>query len=167
MRKVIVVILMVAAMAACTSIDCPVKNLVTTNYSLKKGGGTKQDTLKTDTLWIKTTRVDGTDTLLLNALNGESATSFMLQISYTLPEDVFVTLLHDASGHHLLDTIYIKKENMPHFESVDCQASFFHKITDVRTTHNAIDSLVIHNPNVDYDYTVEHFYLYLKDEAKR
>ena len=148
-------------MAACTTIDCPVQNLVYTRYAFKKADGSA-DTLNNDTLWIKTKRVDGTDTLLMNALCGSSAFDFTLQISYTQPEDVFVTLLCDTSGNALLDTIRIKKDNIPHFESVDCQASYFHNITDVSVTHNAFDSIVIHQPRVDYDITREHIYLYLK-----
>ncbi len=154
---------MVAALAACTSIDCPVQNLVYTNYALKKANGTS-DTLNTDTLWIITKRANGTDTLLLNALCGSSASSFSLPISYTQPEDVFVTLLTDTAGNYFLDTLRIKKENYPHFESVDCQAAYFHTITAVQTTHNAIDSLVIHHPNVNYDTKNVHYYIYFKAE---
>lgn len=161
MRKIIAAILIVAALAACTSIDCPVQNLVYTNYFLKKPGGSDADTLGTDTLWIKTTRVNGTDTLVQNGLCGD-VTTFTMYISYTQPEDVFVTLLCDTSGNALLDTIRIKKDNIPHFESVDCQASYFHNITAVSVTHNAFDSIVIHQPRVDYDITREHIYLYLK-----
>ena len=106
MRKIIV-ILTVIALAACTSIDCPVQNLVYTRYAFKKANGSA-DTLNTDTLWIMTTRVDGTDTLLMNALCGSTAFDFNLQISYTQPEDVFVTLLTDTAGNYYIDTIRIK-----------------------------------------------------------
>ena len=160
MRKIIV-ILTVIALAACTSIDCPVQNLVYTRYAFKKANGSA-DTLNTDTLWIMTTRVDGTDTLLMNALCGSTAFDFNLQISYTQPEDVFVTLLTDTAGNYYIDTIRIKKENYPHFESVDCQASYFHTITDVSYTNDIIDSLVINNRNVNYDTKTTHFKLYLK-----
>jgi len=161
MRKIIIIICLVAALAACTTIDCPVQNLIYTNYELKKADGTS-DTLNTDTLWIKTQRADGTDTLLLNALCGSSATSFSLPISYTQPEDVFVTLLSDTAGNHYIDTLRIKKDNYPHFESVDCQAAYFHQITAVSTTNQAIDSLVIHHPYVNYDITNVHYYIYFK-----
>ena len=160
MRK-IVVILAIAALTACTSIDCPVENLVFTRYAFLKADG-KLDTLKTDSLWIKTRRVDSTDTLLLNCLCGEEATDFALQISHTQPEDVFVTLLIDSVGNGYLDTIRVKKENYPHFESVDCQAAYFHKITDVSITHHAFDSIIIHHSNVNYEKTNVHFYLYRK-----
>ena len=160
MRK-IVVFLFVATLVACTQIDCPVQNLVYTNYALKKADGST-DTLKTDTLWIITRRADGTDTLLLNALGGSTATKFSLPISYTQPEDVFITLLTDTAGYAYIDTIRIKKENYPHFESVDCQASYFHEVTAVSTTHNAFDSIAIHHSSVNYDTSNDHLYLYVK-----
>ena len=160
MRKLIV-ILTVIALAACTTIDCPVQNLVYTRYAFKKANGSA-DTLNTDTLWIMTTRVDGTDTLLMNALCGSTAFDFNLQISYTQPEDEFYSLLKDTAGVMLLDTFRIKKENIPHFESVDCKVSYFHDLTGTATTHHAIDSITIHHKRVDYEVTNTHLYMYLK-----
>ena len=93
MRK-IVVFLIVVTLVACTSIDCPVQNLVYTKYALKKADGST-DTLNTDTLWILTRRANGTDTLLLNGLCGTTATKFNLPISYTQPEDIFITVLKE------------------------------------------------------------------------
>ena len=167
MRKIVVVLLLVAALAACTSIDCPVQNLVYTNYALMKTGGVTTDTLKTDTIWVLTRRVDGTDTLVLNSLYGSDATAFSLPISYTQPEDVFCLVLGDTTGTRYADTIRIKKENLPHFESVDCQAAYFHDITAVSTTHHVLDSITIHHPHVDYDITQTHFYIYFKTQAQR
>ena len=169
MRK-IVIILLVTAITACTSIDCPVNNSVRTTFALKKADGTS-DTLSKDTMWVWTQRADGTDTLVshqtqgnleLNYFYGSSATSFDLPISHTQPEDVLCVLLRNAAGAKYRDTIHVKKENIPHFESVDCQASYFHTITAVSTTHHVIDSIVINNPNVNYDPNTTHFKLYLK-----
>ncbi|MBR1548199.1 MAG: alpha amylase [Prevotella sp.] len=122
----------------------------------------KPDTLGVDTMWVWTPRADGKDTLLVNRLCGTSATSLELPISYTQPEDVLCLLLADTVGRYWLDSIRIKKENHPHFESVDCQAAFFHTITGVTSTHNIVDSVVIKNPEVTYDASSPHFYLYLK-----
>lgn len=163
MRKIVTLLLLAAALGACTSIDCPVQNLVYTNYDLMKPGGSDLDSLSTDTLWIKTTRSDGTDTLLISELYG-SVAGFSLPISYTQPEDVFYALVCDTAGNALLDTIRIKKDNIARFESVDCQAAYFHKITAVSITHNAFDSLTIHHSDVDYDIKQTHFYLYLKTQ---
>lgn len=146
---------------ACTQIDCPVQNTVNTNYVLRKATGTA-DTLNTDTVWIWTRRADGTDTLLLNSLCGSAATGFTLPISHTQPEDVFVLLLADTTQTYYMDTIRIKKDDMPHFESVDCQASYFHRLTAVSTTHHILDSVTINNPDVNYDPTTEHLYVYIK-----
>ena len=161
MRKVIVILMLVAAMAACTSIDCPVENLVYTNYELRKADGTV-DALNTDTVWIWTKRVNGTDTLLINGLCGSSASKFELQISYTDPEDVFFLYLRTQEKHSYLDTFRIKKENYPHFESVDCQAAYFHKLTATATTHNVLDSITIQHANVNYDISHTHLFMYLK-----
>lgn len=161
MRKVIIISMFMVSLAACTSIDCPVQNLVYTNYALKKADGTT-DTLRTDTLWIWTKRFDGTDTLLLNALCGSTATKFSLQISHTQPEDVFFTLLKKPDGTILCDTFRIKKKDIPHFESVDCQASYFHELEAVSTTRHALDSITINYPHVNYDVTNTHYHIYFK-----
>ena len=169
MRK-LVVVFWVIVLAACTSIDCPVQNTVYTIYDLKKADGTT-DTLTKDTLWVWTERADGSDTiisrkddgsLVLNYFHGSTATTFDLPISYTQPEDVLCMMLKNTNGNIYIDTVRIKKENQAHFESVDCQASYFHTITAVSTTHNVIDSIVIKNPNVNYDATNAHFNIYFK-----
>lgn len=152
-------ILHFAGLLSCSSIDCPVQNKVYTVYDLLKADGTT-DTLKVDTLSIITKRVDDTDTTLLNRAVG--ITTFDLNISYTQPEDVFYFTLLDTLGNVYHDTVYVQKEDYPHFESVDCQAAYFHQLTGVRSTHNVIDSIVINNSTVNYDATNEHFHVYLK-----
>ncbi len=148
------------AAAGCSSIDCPVQNRVYTVYSLKKADGTA-DTLKTDTLSIVTRRNDGRDTTLQNRLTGVS--SFELDISYVNPVDTLLLTLCDTSGNTYRDTVWVEKSNEPHFESVDCQISYFHTILSVRSTHHIIDSLSINNSKVNYDASNEHFHLFLKD----
>jgi len=157
MRKLLLTLITVLAVAACTSIDCPVKNVVRTVYTLHKAD-LSTDTLK-DTMIVTTTRLNGTDTTLLASQGG--ITLFSLPIGYANPEDTlrFVFLNGDFMA---VDTVLIKKENIPHFESVDCNASFFHQLTAVRSTHYAIDSIVINNPSVTYDADTEHFHVYLK-----
>ena len=164
MRKIACFILTAIVLTGCFSIDCPVKNLVYTNYELKKADGTP-DTLKTDTLWIFIKRA-GEDTLTtrVNALCGYTATGFSLDISYTQPEDEFYMMLRDTADHEWIDTFRIKKENYPHFESVDCKAAYFHDLTATATTHHAIDSITIHHSHVDYEITNTHLYMYLKAE---
>ena len=148
-----------SSLISCSSIDCPVQNKVYTVYNLLKANGTT-DTLKVDTLSITTKRADDTDTILLNRAVG--ITTFDLNISYTQPEDVFYFTLCDTLGNTYRDTVYVQKEDFPHFESVDCQAAYFHQLTGVHSTHYAIDSIVINHPTVNYDATNEHFHVYFK-----
>lgn len=150
---------MLLAAVGCSSIDCPVQNRVYTVYSLKKADGTA-DTLKTDTLSIVTRRHDGRDTTLQNRLTGVS--SFELDISYVNPVDTLLLTLCDTAGYTYRDTVWVEKSNEPHFESVDCQISYFHTILSAQSTHHIIDSLSINNSKVNYDASNEHFHLYLK-----
>lgn len=158
-EKTLLIPLMAALLmvtGACSSIDCPVQNTVKMMYVLKKADA-KPDTLK-DTLNILSRRADGTDTLLLN--RGVDQTQFSLNTGYANPEDTLIMLFSNGT-YKATDTVWVKKENIPHFESVDCSPHFFHTITAVRSTHNRIDSIGINNRSVTYDPTTEHFYLYL------
>jgi hypothetical protein len=162
MRKIIAVIFLIAAVVSCVSVDCPVQNKVETLFVLKKAAG-GADTMGIDSLSVWTHRIyykDKQDTTLINRLCGEK-TQFAIPASHTLTEDSLFTLLKDTLGHEWRDTICISKENYPHFESVDCQATYFHHITGVKTTHNGIDSITIQNREVNYE-SAEHFFLYLK-----
>ena len=81
-------------------------------------------------------------------------------MSYQKPTDELLFLYTDAKGKQALDTVRVNKTDKSHFESVDCPPSFFHTITSVECTKHRIDSIVIHDPNVDYDETKQHLYIY-------
>jgi hypothetical protein len=145
--------------AACSSIDCPVQTKVTTQYEVYDAGGVAYAI--PDTFSVISERKDGSDTILLNM--GVDQKSFSIPISYSHPEDVLYFVFEDSEANrYLVDTVWIKKDDIPHFESVDCQASFFHELKSVRHTTNAIDSIIIKNTTVDYDTKTVHFYLYPK-----
>jgi hypothetical protein len=119
-----------------------------------------------DTLTVVTTRKDGSQTVIFSSDSiiynkGVGTCKFHLPISHSHPEDILFFCFKD-SVKLVVDTVWIKKDDIPHFESVDCSASFFHELTDVRHTHNAIDSLVLVNTSVTYDDKTIHFYLYPK-----
>jgi hypothetical protein len=159
MRKIIPALLIGLLASACSSIDCPVQNVVATVYGLYKSDGTA-DTL-TDTLTILTRRSDGTDSILLNRSVGTK--SFQLPVSYTRPEDTLLFVVKSAAATDS-DYVYIKKESYPHFESVDCNIAFFHQITSVRLgSNNAIDSITINKAYIDYDLSTEHLHIYFKN----
>ena len=151
----------VGLLLACSSIDCPVQNTVTVNYGLYRMDGTElvNDTLA-DTLYVWTPRADGKDTLIMN--RGVNLHAFSLPISYQHPEDTLVFLRANTEGMWTLDTVWLKKDDIPHFESVDCPTHFFHRLTAVRCTHRGLDSITIANPSVTYDSSPTHLRLYFK-----
>lgn len=142
-----------AALTACSSIDCPIQTTVEVNYVLS-------DTLK-DTLTVLTKRADRKDTIILN--RGVDITKFALPISYGLAEDTLVFEIYNRQKTMTVDTVWIKKEDIPHFESVDCATHFFHTITQVRATHVAIDTLFVLNPSVTYDTSAKHIEIHFKN----
>ena len=154
MRKIIpILICAVLTMVGCSTYNCPLNNTVYTKYKL----GGNITTLR-DTLTISTTRQAGTDSVLIN--RDVNVDSFMLPISYSLPEDILYFETRDSLQRVFIDTVKVQKENFPHFESTDCSPSYFHTITGVTTTHNRVDSIVINHKDVNYDATTAHFIIY-------
>lgn len=137
--------------AACSSVDCPLNNVVYSNYRLEGPVRTLPDTLT-----ISTVREDGLDSILIN--QQVNTDSFSLPVSYGHDEDVLY-----FRTNHLMDTVWVQKTNEPHFESVDCGLNYFHTITGVRFTRHAIDSIVINHKEVNYDVSQKHFYIYFKE----
>jgi len=155
-------------LTACSSIDCPVNSIVETIWKVCDSTG--QELVLGDTLTVTTVRKDGQeitvlngrDNTVLNKLTQKSA--FNLPISYSHPEDILVFHFDNNNNDslHVVDTVWIKKDDYVHFESVDCNTIFFHTLTDIRHTQHYIDSIVIKNPSVTYDYETVHLYLYPK-----
>lgn len=156
-------VVLLIQMVACSSIDCPFMNTVYTTYQLKQGEE-QADTLR-DTLSVWIHRFDATDSVVLN--KAVNVTSFNLPMSYTNPEDsLFFCIVHKGSKESqvfsmILDTVVVRKTNIPHFESVDCSPKYFHEITDVNYTHNGINLIEIKNTSVTYE-PKNHFYIYFK-----
>ena len=164
---------------ACSSIDCPMNNTVSTKYGLYKSDG-RIDTLR-DTLTVITKqRIAGQDPVALN--RSVNTTSMDLPISYQGDEDVlyflrsfpyqYETTVINEEGievdtilnltAYITDTVTVVKTNRKHFEAIDCTPSFFHTIRNDSYTRNGIDSIVINNPEVNYDASKEHFRVYFK-----
>lgn len=151
-------LLATALLCACSSIDCPLNNRVYTQYVFKG----EADTLK-DTLTVIAVRPGvASDTVVFN--RGVNLTSLLVPVSYTQAEDVLAFQFTNAEGDVTTDTVWITKENQPHFESVECSPNFFHTLTGIRCTHKRIDDIAINHPNVDYDATKEHIYIYIRPD---
>ena len=158
MRKVLFSLFACLLLAACSSIQCPIQTEVLVRYGFYDAD--EQSYTLPDTLWVWTQRSDGTDTLLFN--RGVNQTGLSLPISYQHPEDMLVFCMADTLNRMTLDTVWVQKKDIPHFESVDCAVHFFHTLTAVRSTHYCIDSITISNTSVNYDTSGEHLHIYFK-----
>ena len=154
MRRLLYLLIGVATLAACSTIDCPLNNTVYAKYVLRGPVTTLPDMLTISTM------ISGdSDSVLIN--QQENTDSFSLPMSYNRPEDVLV-----MQTNNLFDTIKVEKTNTPHFESVDCGVNYFHTITNVTYARHAIDSVVIHHNFVNYDASQQHFYIYFKESRQ-
>ena len=128
MRKLLLFFCIVVWLASCSTIDCPLLSTISVQYVIRDKAG-KALTL-TDSLTIISIQKSG-EIVVLNRLSGKS--EFSLPASYSHPEDVLFFRFKDKDTT-VVDTVWMKKDDIPHFESVDCNASFFHEITDVQYT---------------------------------
>lgn len=149
-------------LSACSSIDCPLNNRTYASFKLA-GDVTKL----VDTLTVSTPRnIDNPeeDTVLINRL--VDTDSLSLPMSYQRTEDVYIfTFVQKDTELKTIDTLWVSKENEPHFESVDCNPVMFHTIKDVRFTQRAIDSIKVNYNKVTYNDAKAHFLIYLKNRG--
>lgn len=149
-------------LSACSSIDCPLNNRTYASFKLA-GDVTKL----VDTLTVSTPRnIDNPeeDTVLINRL--VDTDSLSLPMSYQRTEDIYIfTFVQKDTELNTIDTLWVSKENKPHFESVDCNPVMFHTIKDVRFTQRAIDSIKVNYNKVTYNDAKAHFLIYLKNRG--
>lgn len=101
----------------------------------------------------------GTDSILINRLVRGSEVE--LPVSYSAATDTLIFHFTDTTSRTRRDTIWIDKENIPHYESPTCPASMFHHVTAVRWTRLLVDSVSIVNPNINYNVS-ENFKIYFR-----
>ncbi len=146
-----------AAAVACDSIDCPINNIVYSTYGFYVATDEGESKVQvSDTLTITAA---GTDSVLINRLVRGSGVE--LPVSYSAATDTLVFHFTDTAGHTRRDTIWIDKENIPHYESPACPASMFHHVTAARWTRLLVDSVSIANPNINYNAS-ENFKIYFR-----
>ncbi len=141
-KSYISIFLCILFIVACDSADCSLNNNVFCTYGFYSDGVSVS---LTDTLNVYAC---GTDSILINQETEVSSAD--IPMSFWLDAD---TLIFEVCGsdYILVDTIYVEKTNIPHFESPDCPSKMFHAITSVRCTHNYMDSVTIINPLVNFD----------------
>lgn len=146
------VVLALCVPTACESVECPLNNTVYTTYGFYTSADGELTAVRlTDTL---TVTAAGTDSVLLNRLY--NAAQIELPMSYFSAEDTLSFAFTDAEGSTWFDTVYVSKYNYEHYESPGCPTAMFHYISGVRSTHRAIDTVMVVNPNVNY-YASENF----------
>lgn len=141
--------------AACSGVECPLNNTVYSTYgfyAFTDGGEASASIL--DTLTVKAA---GTDSILLNRVLGKS--EIELPVSYSAPVDTLIFEFTNVEQVLRRDTVWVMKENFPHYESPECPAAMFHVVTGVRSTHLLIDTVHVVNPNINYNAS-ENFKIY-------
>lgn len=161
-KALVVAIIAGLGLSACSSIDCPLNNRTYASFKLA-GDVTKL----VDTLTVSTPRnIDNPeeDTVLINRL--VDTDSLSLPMSYQRTEDIYIfTFVQKETELKTIDTLWVSKENEPHFESVDCNPVMFHTIKDVRFTQRAIDDIKVNYNKVTYNDAKAHFLIYLKNRG--
>ncbi len=151
------------AFSACTSIDCPLDNVVAMTCGLYRAED--GETLElSDTLTVRAGGLK--DTVLLNRAQGVS--DFLIPLRQGVERDTLLFDFSNASQQRATDTVYVEHTNQPHFESIDCSTAVFHTVMSVRWTSHAlsempltIDSVAIVRQLVDYD-DIENLRIYLR-----
>lgn len=149
----------VTLVVSCSSIECPVNNMVESVYGFCDADG--DEVAFADTLTVSTKLRSGVDSVILN--KAVEVVEFKLPISQDHPEDELYFNFF-GKDYDITDTIWIEKEDIPHFESIECHANFFHQLEAVRYTTHVIDSLVINKAFVDYDDKTPHVKIYLDSD---
>lgn len=144
-------------LTACSTALCPLNNTVYGTYGFYANlNGTESSVSIQDTLTIKAA---GTDSILINRT--ANARNVELPFSFTASEDTLILEFINEAQQLRTDTIWIAKDNLPHYESPECPAAMFHYVTNVRSTHTLIDTVYVVNPNINYNAS-ENFKIYFR-----
>lgn len=142
--------------------DCSITGRAMINctlYALEMDGNTIKEVHK-DTLDSLTVTALGTDSIIIN--NQKKVHTLMLPLRYT--KDSTILIFHYAylSDPTLCDTIRIKQNNTPYFESMDCGYSMKQSILGLSHSQIELDSIYILNKQANTDGTenLKLFYRY-------
>ena len=157
MRGLIMVLLTLVGMAACTSVDCSIASKVVCNWQFEA----PDSATRTLNVSVASRRVsNGNDTLIIN---NKSVTGMInMPMSYAQSAD---TLYLAFIGNQEIiggDVVIVEKTNEPYFEDTDCGARMHHTIQSVTSSHNFIDSIYISSPKVNTDAAKENLHIVLR-----
>lgn len=137
--------------------DCSLENTAYNRIGLHSTdeNGNENDYILTEALTVSLI-VNGRDSIVVNHI--ENADMLQIPMSYTNTCDT-VTFNYESG---FSDTLFISHENIPYYISMECGTVMYHKLTGIRHTKSLIDSAVIVNDYVKFDYN-ENIKLYLID----
>ncbi|MBR5841655.1 MAG: hypothetical protein IKY64_03445 [Bacteroidaceae bacterium] len=142
----IVALIALLGMASCSSEDCSINNTVRGKMAFYNAYG---DAVSLNAiLSVSVVRPQG-DSVVLNQKT--MATDVTFPLSYTHETDTFIYCFDFNGNWVAYDTLYISHTNTPTLVSVDCGTAMFHTITEARSTHTLIDTLIIKSHEINYD----------------
>lgn len=154
--------MLLLALVGCTSIDCPLDNVVMMqcNFYLSE----TETPYKLD--HELTVRPAGCDTVLLNRIT--DVESILLPLKEGADQDTLLLHFVSKTGQEATDTLFVNHTRQLHFESLDCPNSVFHQIHAARVTSHALselpltaDSVSIVRSTVDYN-DIENIRIFLR-----
>ena len=100
----------------------------------------------------------GINTVLANKLVNKSDASVAVSYYGDVDSLLFTFGDEDFTGY---DTVYVYKENIAHLDDPSCPAHMWHRITEVRSTRHLLDTVLISNPDINYN-GLENLQLYFR-----
>lgn len=160
-RLFLLLLLASAAMSIPTSCaeesDCSIAGRPMINCTLYR---MVEDQVANDTLDSLTVTALGTDSILIN--NQKKVHTLMLPLRYSADSTVLIFHYAYRSNPSLSDTIYIKQDNTPYFESMDCGYSMRQSIRGIGHSEEELDSIYVSNKQANTDGT-ENLKLFYRD----
>jgi len=160
-REIYTLLFLLLCMVGCENISCPLNNTVESVYGFYAATYDEDGLLQTgtsvgvgDTL---TVTLLGADSIILNRLTGQSG--MKLPVSFYQDTDTVELAFTDTLNRTGRDTIWISKRNTHHWDDPSCPVHIWHKVLGIRSTHNLIDTVLVTNPEINYD-GLENFQIY-------
>lgn len=152
---------------SCESISCPLNTTVECVYGFYAsarpvGGSFVAGTAITVTDTISIVAM-GPDSVLANRLCNQ--TGFKIPVSYFGDIDSLLLICVDTNMQVAYDTLWVTKINKPHLDDPSCPLHMWHTITNISSTHNLIDSILINNADINYD-GLENLQIYFRVDSE-
>lgn len=161
-RLFLILLLASAAMSIPTSCsedsDCSIAGRPMLNCTLYKMPAPGVKEIEKDTLDSLTVTAFGTDSIIIN--NQKDVHKLTLPLRYASDSTIFIFHYAYIEDPTFCDTIYIKQNNTPYFESMDCGYSIQQDILGLGHSEIELDSIHILNKQANTDGTenLELFY---------